>query len=64
MSGSSGPTVMSGGAVVDTRVPTDTQAKLMEHWRLYGPNHGEIMPGTIWDDGATTWDDGATIWFE
>jgi hypothetical protein len=55
---------MSGGAVVDTRVPTDTQAKLMEHWRLYGPNHGEIMPGTIWDDGATTWDDGATIWFE
>ena len=64
MSGSSGPTVMSGGAVVDTRVPTDTQAQLMDHWRRYGPNAGAIMPGTTWDGGSTQWDSGATIWPE
>jgi hypothetical protein len=45
-----------------TSVPADVQARLMDHWRRFGPNHGEIVPTTIWDGGATTWDDGATIW--
>ena len=47
---------------VDTSVPSDVQAQLMDHWRRFGPNHGAIVPLTSWDDDGTTWDDGATIW--
>lgn len=62
MSGSS-PTIMgSTPPLAVTSVPADVQARLMDHWRRFGPNHGEIVPTTIWDGGATTWDDGATIW--
>ena len=50
------------GASENTNVPADIQAQLREYWQQFGPYHGSIIPGTLWDGGATTWDDGATIW--
>jgi hypothetical protein len=54
--------VFDASTPVDTSVPSDVQAQLMDHWRRFGPNHGAIVPLTSWDDDGTTWDDGATIW--
>lgn len=62
MSGSTGPTEMTAPRI-DTSVPNDVQARLLDYWRIHGPTAGQIMPGTIWDGGSTTWDGGATTWF-
>jgi hypothetical protein len=43
-------------------VTADVQADLRLNWITLGPNAGEIVPQTKWDDGATIWDDGATVW--
>jgi hypothetical protein len=60
MSGTTQPAVTP--ITEDTRVDADTQARLLDYWRRYGPNAGAIMPMVVWDNGATRWDGGATVW--
>jgi hypothetical protein len=45
-----------------TLVTAEDQKRLRDYWLQFNPNHGMIMPMTLWDDGATVWDDGATNW--